>query len=253
MTTLIRTRTFSAAVLVAAIGSLPWVATLIAGPPSRMVLRENFDSEPVGAVPENLGHSGVPVISPQVGQLFGEKHSSLAKINVATPAEGAGNVLRLCDAAIPEGGGHSELIATPEGGAGPGLVTIEFSLTPVILVDERFEVAIVDNRTTPGTGLLAAVKVAPDGGLTVGGLATGLKLSAGEKYSFSVLLALTQHGADSWLLRARKGDGSGAAATWGPFPTESDGTEVTSLTFSTGNGGQGAFDLDDLTIFVQDP
>lgn len=213
-----------------------------------MLLSESFDDDPVGAVPDNL--TGSSVITTGVGYLLGVKTHPAASIKVASAIGGdmVGKVLRLSDSSVPNGAGHAELIGLPAGQIGPGIVRTTFRLRCGKFYGDEFEMAMIDNRATPGTGRLAALAIDSAGTLKLNGNPTGKTIIPGVTYLFSVEVNIVAVGPDTWKLRITNVSQPDDTGSWGPLPSQVDGTQLSSIWFSTSDSGWGTYDLDEIAI-----
>lgn len=233
--------------------SLAVIVVTIAGGAGnvRVLFSDAFDDDAVGSVPENL--PGSVWIDSEIGYVVGLTTHPAGAIKVG-PAIGdsmVGNILRMSDAGIPEGAGHTEVSAIPVVPAGPGSVRTTFRLRCGKFYGDTFEMAVIDNRATPGTGRLAVVAIDSAGVLWLGDKKTGTNIYPGVTYTFSVEVQLDPDGPDTWTMRLQDESSPNTAESWGPFASEADGTEVSSVEFSTADVGTGSYDLDELAIIVQ--
>lgn len=224
--------------------------TLGAGPtaPIGHDFIDSWDDDPVGAMPWGLATPGTPVIKTPKGSLVTvgpiDPRASVVVTAVSGP-NGPNHVLRLSDANILDGTAHSEVTVLPFGAIGD--VMLRFELRPLILTGDAIQLTVVDNRTTPGTGRLILVTIRNDGVLTVNDEPTSFVLSAGKLYRFSLGFDLTGT-SDTASVHVMAADGSQSIALDG-LPIDVDAAMVTGAKFALSNGGNGAFDLDEVRVF----
>lgn len=233
----------------AAVG-LVALATLLAGAAAtRTFLYDDFDDDPIGAVPANM--PGSVFLQSFVGDLSGVVQDPGSTIEVVPGLGGlTGHAIRLSDAGVPEGAGGCQLVGIPAIPAGPGVVNVSFLLRAGKFYGDSFEMAVIDNRATPGTGRLAELRIEDDGTLVLGKTPTGTKIKPGAAYRFFIKLQLSVAGPDAWTLRLNEVLDPTSSQTFGPMSSVADGSGVTSLLFATADVGTGSYDLDEIQIYV---
>lgn len=208
---------------------------------------DSFQDDPVGAQPWGLVTPGGTPIKTDVGEVFTawpvDPRSIVEVVAVPGPS-GPKHVLRVSDANIHDGTAHSEVTIRPVGTQ--GTVSVRFELRLVQIAGDQVRIGIIDNRTTPGTGRLAALTIDSEGRLVVGGMPTALVLATGEDYRFAMTFDLGGHD-DRFSVSVQQVDGTDSV-TLAEVPIGFDAATISDLNFSLTNGGNGAFDLDNIRI-----
>ncbi|MFG0316138.1 MAG: hypothetical protein ACF8XB_02600 [Planctomycetota bacterium JB042] len=208
---------------------------------------DGFQDDPVGAQPWGLVTPGGTPIQTDVGEVFTawpvDPRAIVEVVAIPGPS-GPNHVLRVSDANIHDGTAHSEVTIRPIGTQ--GTVSVRFEMTLLNIVGDQVRVGIIDNRTTPGTGRLAALTIESDGRLLVGGMPTSLVLGTGATYRFAMTFDLG--GQDDRYSVAVQEVGGTDSMTLTEVPVGFDAATISDFTFSLTDGGNGAFDLDNIRI-----
>ena len=214
---------------------------------------DDFDDDALGAMPWNAGGRFDPAIETEIGEVLVtgpvDPRAIVEVVDVVGPGGHLERVLRVSDAQIHTPVGHSEVTMRPIGAV--GMVSLRFSIRLSKLAGDIVKLSVTDNRTTPGTGRLASVEVAPSGNLVVQGNELPFVVEPGVKYHVTADFDLSGPQDTLGLHVVPAGGGPSFHQTGVQLPI--DGAMVTDVTFGLADGGKGAFDLDNVRVLVMSP
>lgn len=213
---------------------------------TRIVFDETFEDDPLGAVPINVYWTASAVIKTPTGLVLDESTANPGKVVVVgSPGD---HRVQLSDAGVAQGSGHTAMLCVPVPPCGPKAALARFDLIPIKFDGETIECAMIDNRTTPGTGRMVSLFIDTRGRVRVNGVDTGFSVTVGNTYHVETKVSFEPGPFDKFELTIA--DAANPQYHWssGVLPTLDQGNDLTVLAFMTGDVGQGAFQVDDIRL-----
>lgn len=164
-----------------------------------VVFQEDFDDDPLGAVPVGVEVDGASPILNDFGMVEGSKVGIATLLNVVREdASDIGNCLAIGDIDPSDGGAFAAFVPSRGMVAVPLRISLDIRRECTSGLNGLYLCAI-DNRTTPGTGrLLTCGFTGIEGAFEIGGVPQPFALKNGATYRIEIDLKLKAGSDDSW-------------------------------------------------------